>query len=206
LKAIIFDFDGTMVRSHVEVYEVLKELALEYGFKVPEPDQLRQLSTMELIKTLGVRVWQVPRLTSLARAKLKSRTYRVSFEPGMLQLISDLRENTSNRLALVSSNSIENVKQLLERENATHLFNKIVCGSSMLGKHRNLLRTIRGLGVSPTNVIYIGDETRDITAAKKIGIRVAAVSWGFHALPTLQAYKPDYIFETVDDLALHLLN
>ena len=38
------------------------------------------------------------------------------------------------------------------------------------------------------DVVYVGDETRDIVAARKLGIRVAAVTWGYNSSEALEAH------------------
>jgi phosphoglycolate phosphatase-like HAD superfamily hydrolase len=48
--------------------------------------------------------------------------------------------------------------------------------------------------------MYIGDETRDIEAAKKIGIGVVAVTWGYQAGDILKAASPDALVEHPGDL------
>lgn len=83
-NGIIFDFDGTLVRSHRQVYEIIKELTKDTCPAMPTPEELRELTTMEALSVLGVKLWQVPRLTVLARRMLKDRLAEVEFEPGML--------------------------------------------------------------------------------------------------------------------------
>jgi len=39
--------------------------------------------------------------------------------------------------------------------------------------------------------LFVGDKTRDIEAAKKAGIRMAAVTWGYNSRRSLDAMKPD---------------
>ena len=42
-------------------------------------------------------------------------------------------------------------------------------------------------------MIYVGDEVRDIEAARKAGVAAAAVTWGFHAETLLTANHPDHL-------------
>ena len=42
-------------------------------------------------------------------------------------------------------------------------------------------------------VIYVGDETRDIRSARRSKIGIAAVTWGFNSAAILQEYQPDYL-------------
>ncbi len=62
--------------------------------------------------------------------------------------------------------------------------------SSIWGKHvvfNHLLKTHR---FEPAEVVYVGDEVRDIQACKKSGIKMVAVSWGFNARELLQNEQP----------------
>ena len=50
------------------------------------------------------------------------------------------------------------------------------------------------------DVLYVGDETRDITAAKKAKIKVVAVTWGFSSRKGLEKYKPDFLIDKPEEL------
>ncbi len=49
-------------------------------------------------------------------------------------------------------------------------------------------------------VIYVGDETRDIEAAKKINSKVIAVSWGFNTKEALARHNPDFLIHQPSEL------
>ncbi|MGE0528895.1 MAG: HAD hydrolase-like protein [Bdellovibrionales bacterium] len=99
-KAVVFDFDGTLVRSHDEVYKVLAELAFEYRLSLPRREELRNLDTQATIKALGLRIWQVPRFTALARRKLNARLASVQFETGILEVVAEIQRQA--KTAVVS--------------------------------------------------------------------------------------------------------
>jgi phosphoglycolate phosphatase-like HAD superfamily hydrolase len=42
-------------------------------------------------------------------------------------------------------------------------------------------------------VIYVGDETRDIHAAQKSNILMISVGWGFNSPTILAKHKPDFL-------------
>jgi len=50
------------------------------------------------------------------------------------------------------------------------------------------------------DVIYIGDEVRDIEAARAAGIKIASVTWGYNLESILTENKPDYIVTQPRDL------
>ena len=63
-----------------------------------------------------------------------------------------------------------------------------------------LLRAIKKYGMEKENVIYVGDEIRDIKAAMEAGIKVASVTWGYNFENVLSKYKPDFIINRPEDL------
>ena len=81
------------------------------------------------------------------------------------------------------------------------LFQHFDCAASVFGKPAKFRRVIRRAGVAPAEVISIGDEVRDIEAARAVGIACGAVSWGYAAPAALQALAPDYMFAQMDEIA-----
>ena len=61
-------------------------------------------------------------------------------------------------------------------------------------------------GVRPAQAISIGDEVRDIEAARTAGIACGAVTWGYAAAEALRALGPDRVFERMEDVAGLLAN
>jgi HAD-hyrolase-like len=50
------------------------------------------------------------------------------------------------------------------------------------------------------DILFVGDETRDIEACQKVGIRIAAVTWGYNSRRSLVAMKPDFVFDDPQEL------
>jgi phosphoglycolate phosphatase len=65
---------------------------------------------------------------------------------------------------------------------------------------------LKRAGVEPARAIAIGDEVRDIEAARSAGIACAAVTWGYAAPAALRAQRPDLLFERMDEIAPALLS
>jgi len=54
--------------------------------------------------------------------------------------------------------------------------------------------------LNPEEVIYVGDETRDIEASQKINIKVIVVSWGFNSRTVLAEHNPDFLIHQPQEL------
>ena len=55
------------------------------------------------------------------------------------------------------------------------------------------------------HAILIGDEARDIAAARAAGIASAAVAWGYAEPDFLRSLAPTLFFERMDDIAPKLI-
>ncbi|HRK03366.1 MAG TPA: HAD hydrolase-like protein, partial [Oligoflexia bacterium] len=72
-------------------------------------------------------------------------------------------------------------------------FDFIQGGSSVLGKARILERILAEKNMDPATTVYVGDEARDIVAARTVGVRSVAVTWGFNSRRLIEAATPDRI-------------
>ncbi|MEL6578529.1 MAG: HAD hydrolase-like protein, partial [Cyanobacteria bacterium J06621_12] len=79
--------------------------------------------------------------------------------------------------------------------NLSHLFRYVYSGTAIFGKHRVLNQVIKEHRIDKCEVIYVGDETRDIRSARKSNIPVIAVSWGFNAAEILAEHQPDILVD-----------
>ena len=107
------------------------------------------------------------------------------------------------RLALVSSDTEANAREKLGA--STKLFADFDCAASIFGKPAKFRRVLKRAGVSAAEAIAIGDETRDIEAARAAGIACGAVTWGYAAPNALKALQPDLVFERMEDIASMLI-
>jgi phosphoglycolate phosphatase len=64
---------------------------------------------------------------------------------------------------------------------------------------------LKRAGVLPASAIAIGDEVRDIEAARAAGIACGAVTWGYAASEALSALQPDLLIGRMQDIASALL-
>jgi phosphoglycolate phosphatase len=100
---------------------------------------------------------------------------------------------------LVSSDSETNARKQLGNENAA-LFSHFACGAAMFGKAAKFRHVVREAHADSTLTMAIGDEVRDIEAARKAGIFCGAVSWGYASVDALRAHQPDHLFTGMDEI------
>lgn len=201
-KLAIFDFDGTLADTFPWFIDVFNGVADRYRFRRMAPDDLETLRGTEsraMMQRLGIRVWKVPFIASHMR-KLAARDIdRIPLFDGTAPLLRHLSDK-GVIIAIVSSNAEANVRRVLGPENAA-LVAHYACGASIFGKHGKFRAVIARSGIPASRVIAIGDEIRDIEAARKAGIACGAVLWGFAHPDALKAHGPDELFASFDEIA-----
>jgi len=188
-KYIVFDFDGTIVDTYEDILNIVKDLKND-KYKEINLEDIKNYGTRYLIKKSGVPFWKIPKLIYQVTSKLKKRD-NIKLFPEILDVFKKLSENYN--LGIVSSNSEENIRIVLKKYKIENLFEFIYSDSSIFGKHLVLKRMCRRYKINSDNVIYVGDEDRDIVAAKKARIKIIAVTWGFNSEKLLKKEKPDYL-------------
>lgn len=200
-KLVIFDFDGTLANSFPWFMSVVNEVADRYKFKrieESEVEALRSYSARQLIRYAGVPVWKLPMIANHVRKRMTEEIGQIALFEGVDALLQRMAERGVT-LAVVSSNSYENVRRVLGPEN-TALIQHYECGAALFGKHNQFRKVLRKSGTLPHEAICIGDEVRDIEAAQREGIAFGAVSWGFASLEALRAHSPTEVFMSVGEI------
>jgi phosphoglycolate phosphatase len=193
-QLIIFDFDGTLADTLEIMVKITNRLAPEFGYQPLNDERvsnLKHLNPWEIIKLLQVSLWKLPFILRRVKQEFKTEVGNVRLFPGILELLDNLTAR-NYRLGIVSSNSESNIRLLLQRYGIEHLF-EFVTTANTFGKGRSIDKLIRKSKLDRANVIYIGDEIRDIQAAKSIDIKVVAVSWGFNEPTALIDRQPDLL-------------
>jgi phosphoglycolate phosphatase len=202
----IFDLDGTLVDSFPWFLRTINDVADRFGFRRVRDEEiegLRHASSREILARLEVPLWKLPAIARYARRLKGDAAAEIPLFAGTDAMLRTLAEN-GVQLALVTSDSEVNARQKLGASAA--LFQHFDCAASLFGKPAKFRRVIRRAGVSPDNVIAIGDEVRDIEAARATGIACGAVCWGYAAPAALRARHPEFLFERFEDIIFTFLN
>jgi phosphoglycolate phosphatase len=148
----------------------------------------------------GVRWWQLPRVTRRARVLMRDEAGAIGKFPGVDDALAVLRRKGVG-LALVTSNSEDNVRRILGERTAAH-FDHVACGAPLLGKARKLRSVLKASGVPRERVLCIGDEIRDADVARALGLPFRGVAWGYTLPDALQAHSAQPLFNTPAEWAL----
>jgi phosphoglycolate phosphatase len=193
IRLIVWDFDGTLADSMPAGLRIFNRLAPELGIRpIADPAAARAMSSRQFLRHHRIRFWRLPRLVRKFQAAAAAEADKLRLFPGLPEVLADLR-GRGVRHGILSSNSEGNIRRCLAANGVEGLFAFVVGCPKLFGKGRALRRLLRAEGIDRRQVLYVGDEVRDLEGARRAGVAAAAVTWGFHAEPLLRAAGPEYV-------------
>lgn len=199
MASIIFDFDGTIADSFDYFAHFLAGEARLLPLSEEQLSALRGLSLMATARHLGHSWWRLPGLYYAGRYWMSNYVTELEAFRGIPTVIKHLHEN-GNNLFIVSSNSPANIEAFLAKHGIRSEFAKIYGNVGFGGKTRILKRVVRRHHLSKHKTYYVCDEPRDVRAARKAGIHIVGVTWGYSSAETMQPYKPTFVADKPEQL------
>lgn len=187
---VIFDFDGTLVDS-LELYRDIFNQWVSKRDPISETElkKLRRLPLHKIIEELKIPPWQVPRLLILARKQVGQRIAEIRVVEGIPEILAQLKRD-GHVLYVMSSNSAANINKFLRIHHLESYFTSIYGNVGLFSKATVLKRMIDRNNLIPIETYYVGDEVRDIHAARRVGVLPIAVTWGMNGSTLLRSEKP----------------
>lgn len=198
---IIFDFDGTIADSEQAILSSWNEVAAQYGYKQVQPEdisRLKKFSIREVSQKLNFNMRMIPLLMPKFYRLYQQAIKDVAIFAGMKELLLQIEEK-GYQTAILSSNSRDNILAFLRKNGLSHVTN-VYTSSSLFGKDRLIKKFLRAHRLKRSDVIYVGDELRDVVACKKAGVRIIWVSWGLNSFEAVQNASPDYCVSEPKDI------
>jgi N-acetyl-D-muramate 6-phosphate phosphatase len=186
-RAVLFDFDGTLADTAPDLAAAVNRMRVEQGY---EPLSLERLRPFASAGARGL-------LQAAFRLKPDDAEYKAMRQefldlyaetccsetklfPGVAELLRELQQRDI-RWGVVTNKATRFTERIL-----AHLRLKpdcVACGDTTphLKPHpASLLHAAEQLNLSPASCCYLGDDLRDMKAARAAGMRPIAVDWGYH--------------------------
>jgi len=199
---IVFDFDGTLADSLSVILDVYNhEVVPKWGLKpVSQEDwhRMRQSSIPKGMREVGVKPYQAVKLLNEGRRLIKARAHDIKLFPGAVDMINHLADQ-KHQMFVLSSNDQALVEEVLKAGGISSQL-QVLKATRLFGKANSLRRLLRQTATVPSDAWMIGDEVRDMTAAKRAGMRSIAVTWGFQPEVVLAGLKPDAIVHSFSEI------
>lgn len=220
-KKILFDLDGTLTDPKVGITRCVQHALRHFGIE-EDTENLTKFIGPPLIDSF----MEYYGLTE-EQAREATQVYRERFAPigkfenevyeGVPKMLEALKDK-GMILAIASSKPEFFVEQILEHFDLLKYFD-VVVGSLMnetrTKKEEVLDEALLRLKVDVSSldsdvhskeIAMVGDRKFDVASANSLGLTSVGVRYGYAEPMELEAEKPDYIADTVDDLRWYLEN
>lgn len=202
-KVLIFDFDGTLADTAPIILKVYSEIAKKNNLRpITKKDyaELRKGSLGQARRWTGIRIWQFPLVVRSVKRLMGLESSKVQLFPGASELIDDLHDQNIS-MYILSRNTSDTINRVLRRYDLEDKIKVLPRRKSSFGsKTRAISLFVRSNNLDKQSVWMIGDETRDIQAAKRAGVNSIAVTWGLQDESILKTYKPTHTVHTMTEL------
>jgi pyrophosphatase PpaX len=204
-KAVLFDLDGTLINSIGHIVACWQHTTRTcLG---------RELSREEILPTLGRALLECFEEVAPGRGEelcVAYRAYQQTTHDTMITLVPGTRETLERlkaaglRLGVVTSKGLVVAMEGLNLFDLAPYFDTFVTHEDTT-RHKPhpdpLLVASKRLGIEPANLVYVGDAVVDVQAGKAAGMRTVAVTWGAGEPEALARAGPDYLFESIEEVA-----
>lgn len=206
IKAIIWDFDGTLVDTAPLILILLKKTLKEFNKEIPSDKVLRS--------TIGLLLKDAFIFLGLSEeeAVAASARYRELYFLEDLSIMKEFPEVTPTLeyftqngivMSMATSRGEKSLTPILEINNLKRFFDPIITASNNLPPKPapdQVLAVLDKIGIAPENVLVVGDTTFDINMGKSAGCHTCAVTYGNHPRKLLEEAKPDFIVDNFKDI------
>lgn len=211
----IFDMDGTIFDTEKFYYQTWLEIAKKEGFIFGLEDKVRlsgkqsnesiayMVENFSMDEKEAIRIRK--NLNELREKKFNELDYSLK-KPGLLNLLSYLRENNKN-IALASSSIKSRIDFLLDREGVRDYFDEIISSDDITkGKPDPQIFNLamEKIGADKNKTYIIEDSLAGVKAAKKSGAKVVLIiDLDESELIKSQA---DLVFSSLDEFLSYIKN
>lgn len=218
MRLILFDIDGTLIRSNGAGRAALV-FALEEIFGTAGPIDKYQMAgktdpliVTELLQAEGIGLEEIESGLDLVYERMAERGQTIfsefAIEPcrGVTALLDALQREEQAILGLVTGNNCLTAPlKLLAAGISPSLFAVAAYGSD--AKDRNQLTQLalerasehQGQAIRGKDAVVVGDTPADIRSARAAGAMAVAVATGIHSAATLAEYNPDALLQDLSD-------
>lgn len=204
MKALLFDFDGTLLNTNDLILETFMHVLNE---KFPG-----QYNREECLRFIGPSLKETfdaetPGETEEMIAKyqefnMKYHDELVKSYDGVVETLEELHA-MGVRMAIVTTKRRFSLLRGMKLMGIEHLFETIVSYDDVQNVKPDpepVLMALQRLGIEKEDAIMIGDNHHDILAGQNAGVKTAGVAWSIKGVDYLRSFNPDYILEHMQDL------
>jgi phosphoglycolate phosphatase len=182
---VLLDFDGVVADSHDAMFFAINDLAELRAARPFSRAEFSALTIPEMFACMRIGSAETPEVLEWARGRLARYQHLTSLQPQIEPFLAQASA-MSIAVGILSSNGTDLMQRFIASRLPLVPFVDIIGGLSLNEKGPRLREWIGRHGYAPTEVVYIGDEVRDIMASREAGVSSIGVAWGKDDLEVLR--------------------
>ncbi|WP_027720647.1 HAD family hydrolase [Maridesulfovibrio zosterae] len=209
IKAIVFDFDGTLAELTIDFNEMKKRLrALGSAFLDPLP-QNNDLPALEWVDFVADCLSKNdPDLGKEFHTRCRFLIISMELEaasngnlfPFTCEILSSLK-NAGIHTGIITRNTASAVRKLVpEIDTLSSCFLSREDVENVKPHPEHLLKALEIINIDAADTLMVGDHPMDIETGKRAGALTAGVATGRMSIQDLIAEKPDFVAENCAEL------
>jgi len=212
--ALLFDLDGTLVDSLLDLRAGLNQMLSEIGRRELTPDEVRLMIGDGSRALVGRALSATGTETNTEEAFHRfMQIYEAGLShlshlyPGVDETLRALR-NEGARLGICTNKPQTATVALLQQLGIVGYFEVVLCGDVVPFRKpdpRHLLTALEQIGATPNESAMIGDNENDYAAARGAGMPVILMRYGYLRVPP-ETLTPDVWLDQFSDLPQALRN
>lgn len=207
---VLWDLDGTLTDPKEGITKSVQYALEKLNAPVPTQDELEWVIGPALSKSFEVLLQSkdealIAQALELYRERYREKgLYENKIYPGIPELLKELKDAGCFNV-LATSKPKPFAEEILRHFNLSRHF-YLIMGSNFNGELvdkgdliREILRRLPQ-DISLKQTVMIGDRRFDIEGARRNGLDVISVAYGYGSMPELEENKPDYIAKGLTEL------
>ncbi len=198
---VIFDFDGTLANSVDLMFRMYNQHAEEFGYlsiKREEFPELRRMGYTKAMRAKKIKARRLPKIAMTLSKEMHNHMNDVRPYEGVVEMLQELQKSGYS-IGVLTSNQAPLVQDFFNNHDFP-AFDFVISEKTIFGKDKALKRIIKRYDLDKNQILYVGDEPRDVTASRKAGVQVLGVSWGLAGVEGFEKAMPDKIVDSPNEL------
>jgi HAD superfamily hydrolase (TIGR01549 family) len=207
LRAVLFDWDGTLVNSAETSYRAYVSLFTELGITFGREEYRRTYSPNwhRTYEALGLQRERWAEADTLWLRFFAQE--RNELLPGVKEALARLRA-AGHAQGIVSSGERARVTSEMQAFKVDQFFTEVVCGDDTVERKPDpwpLRLALSRMGVRPDEAAYVGDSPEDVEMARGAGVYAIGIPGSFPNGDALRASKPELLAPDLLTAVAHLV-
>jgi phosphoglycolate phosphatase len=205
-RAVIFDWDGTLMDSTHHITGALIEACRDLGLREPTVREAGWVIGLSLQAALyrllpDLHADRVDAFIERYKTHFRELQHDIVLFEGQMTLLRELR-GSGTILGVATGKSRRGLDATIERLGLQSVFDATRCADEARGKpDPDMLEQLMvELALAPGEVIMVGDTTHDIQMAHAAHVDSLAVAYGAHSLAELESVRPSALVRTVPEM------